>query len=47
MFEIVLINLKIEYMLLDMEEGWEGCLLVLGMCGVVSCYVKVCYSGFD
>ena len=45
--ETVLINPKIEYLPPDMEEGWEGCLSVPGMRGVVSRYAKVRYSGFD
>ena len=45
--ETVLINPKLEYMPPDMEEGWEGCLSVPGMRGVVSRYAKVRYSGYD
>ncbi|WP_321954564.1 peptide deformylase [Burkholderia cenocepacia] len=45
--ETVLINPKIEYLPPEMEEGWEGCLSVPGMRGVVSRYAKVRYSGFD
>lgn len=45
--ETVLINPKIEYMPPDMEEGWEGCLSVPGLRGVVSRYAKVRYTGFD
>ncbi len=31
----------------DMEEGWEGCLSVPGMRGVVPRYSRIRYSGFD
>lgn len=31
----------------DMEEGWEGCLSVPGLRGVVSRYTRIGYSGFD
>jgi peptide deformylase len=30
-----------------MEEGWEGCLSVPGLCGVVPRYTRIRYSGFD
>ncbi|AJK46963.1 peptide deformylase [Burkholderia plantarii] len=45
--ETVLINPTVEYLPPDMEEGWEGCLSVPGMRGVVSRYRKVHYTGFD
>lgn len=31
----------------DMEEGWEGCLSVPGLRGVVPRYSRLHYSGFD
>jgi len=31
----------------EMEEGWEGCLSVPGMRGVVPRYVKLRYAGYD
>ncbi len=31
----------------EMEEGWEGCLSVPGLRGVVSRYARIGYSGFD
>jgi len=31
----------------DMEEGWEGCLSVPGMRGVVPRYLKLRYAGFS
>ncbi|MGE5767879.1 MAG: peptide deformylase, partial [Bacteroidota bacterium] len=31
----------------EMEEGWEGCLSVPGMRGVVPRYRKIRYTGFD
>lgn len=31
----------------DMEDGWEGCLSVPGMRGVVPRYSRIRYSGFD
>ena len=31
----------------EMEEGWEGCLSVPGLRGVVPRYAKLRYSGFD
>jgi peptide deformylase len=30
-----------------MEEGWEGCLSVPGMRGLVPRYTEIRYSGFD
>ena len=43
----VLINPKIEILSEQMEEGWEGCLSVPGMRGLVPRYTKIGYSGFD
>ncbi len=31
----------------DMEEGWEGCLSVPGLRGMVSRYTMIRYQGFD
>jgi peptide deformylase len=31
----------------DMEEGWEGCLSVPGLRGVVSRYSRIGYTGYD
>jgi peptide deformylase len=31
----------------EMEEGWEGCLSVPGLRGVVSRYTRLRYEGFD
>jgi peptide deformylase len=31
----------------DIEDGWEGCLSVPGMRGVVPRYLRLHYSGFD
>lgn len=45
--ETVLVNPSIEYLPPDLEEGWEGCLSVPGLRGVVSRYRRVRYSGFD
>jgi peptide deformylase len=46
----VLINPKLEYLndsLEDLEMGWEGCLSVPGMRGLVPRYQHLKYSGFD
>ncbi|MEO6291715.1 MAG: peptide deformylase [Burkholderiaceae bacterium] len=43
----VLINPVITALDVDMEDGWEGCLSVPGMRGVVPRYVKIRYTGFD
>jgi len=45
--ETVLINPVITPLTQDMEEGWEGCLSVPGVRGVVSRYTKVRYQGKD
>jgi peptide deformylase len=31
----------------EMEEGWEGCLSVPGLRGVVSRYTRIGYTGYD
>ena len=43
----VLVNPKIVMLTREVEEGWEGCLSVPGMRGVVPRYTKLRYSGFD
>ena len=43
----VLINPSIELLTKDTDEGWEGCLSVPGMRGLVSRYTRLRYSGFD
>lgn len=43
----VLINPVIEILTRETEEGWEGCLSVPGMRGVVSRATHLRYSGFD
>lgn len=43
----VLVNPVIEPLDSVMEEGWEGCLSVPGMRGVVPRHLRIRYSGFD
>lgn len=43
----VLINPTLEPLGEDMEDGWEGCLSVPGMRGVVPRYSQLRYRGFD
>lgn len=43
----ILINPKITVLSDDREQGWEGCLSVPGMRGVVSRYSHIRYKGFD
>lgn len=43
----VLINPQLEPLTQEMEEGWEGCLSVPGMRGLVPRYTKLRYRGFD
>ncbi|MEK6211052.1 MAG: peptide deformylase [Pseudomonadota bacterium] len=43
----VLINPVLEPIGAEMEEGWEGCLSVPGMRGVVPRYAKLRYQGYD
>lgn len=43
----VLINPVIEILTQQTEDGWEGCLSVPGMRGLVSRYTRLRYSGFD
>ena len=43
----VLVNPKITLLTREVEDGWEGCLSVPGMRGVVPRYTKLRYTGFD
>ena len=43
----VLINPVLTILGNDMEDGWEGCLSVPGMRGVVSRYLQLRYQGMD
>ena len=43
----VLINPEIEILGQEMEDGWEGCLSVPGLRGVVPRYTHLRYSGID
>jgi peptide deformylase len=43
----VLINPVITVLDADMEDGWEGCLSVPGMRGVVPRHARIRYTGFD
>jgi peptide deformylase len=43
----VLINPVIEFLGLEQDEGWEGCLSVPGMRGLVSRYTHLRYRGYD
>ena len=43
----VLVNPKLTLLTREVEEGWEGCLSVPGMRGVVPRYTKLRYTGFD
>lgn len=43
----ILINPVIEPIGNEMEDGWEGCLSVPGMRGVVPRYHSIHYTGFD
>lgn len=43
----VLINPVLEPLSDEMEEGWEGCLSVPGMRGLVPRYKRLRYRGFD
>jgi peptide deformylase len=45
--QTILINPTIETLSDAMEEGWEGCLSVPDMRGVVSRYSDIRYRGFD
>ena len=43
----VLVNPEIELVGMERESGWEGCLSVPGMRGLVPRYRRVRYRGFD
>jgi peptide deformylase len=43
----VLVNPVLEPVSGDLEDGWEGCLSVPGMRGLVPRFVKLRYRGFD
>jgi peptide deformylase len=43
----VLINPVITALVEEMESGWEGCLSVPGMRGVVPRHARIRYTGFD
>jgi len=45
--QTILINPVIEILNDQMEQGWEGCLSVPGMRGVVPRYTEIRYSGFN
>jgi peptide deformylase len=45
--QTILINPVIETLSDQMEQGWEGCLSVPGMRGVVPRYTEIRYSGFN
>jgi peptide deformylase len=43
----VLVNPEIEFLGDEQESGWEGCLSVPGMRGLVPRYRRLRYRGFD
>ena len=43
----MLINPQIDVLVSDEEEGWEGCLSVPGLRGVVPRFARIRYRGFD
>ncbi|HEX4943027.1 MAG TPA: peptide deformylase, partial [Usitatibacteraceae bacterium] len=43
----VLVNPVIHFLTEEMEEGWEGCLSVPGLRGMVPRRTKIRYTGFD
>jgi len=45
--QTVLINPTLTALDDQVEEGWEGCLSVPGMRGLVPRYLNLCYRGFD
>ena len=45
--QTVLVNPEIEPLGEELEEGWEGCLSVPGMRGLVPRYRRLRYRGFD
>lgn len=45
--QTILINPVITALSQEREEGWEGCLSIPGLRGLVSRYTHIRYSGFD
>ncbi|MFH1494076.1 MAG: peptide deformylase [Pseudomonadota bacterium] len=45
--DTVLINPELEYLGDEMEDGWEGCLSLPGMRGIVPRHKHLRYRGFD
>ncbi|MCX7628022.1 MAG: peptide deformylase [Methylophilaceae bacterium] len=45
--DTVLINPSLQVLSEDMEEGWEGCLSVPGMRGLVPRHTRIRYTGYD
>ncbi len=45
--QTILLNPVLEPLSASTEEGWEGCLSVPGLRGVVDRYVRMRYRGFD
>jgi len=45
--ETILVNPSIEPLSDEEEEGWEGCLSVPGLLGVVPRFARIRYRGFD
>lgn len=45
--QTILINPLIEALTDDREDGWEGCLSVPGLRGVVPRYSRIRYTGYD
>jgi peptide deformylase len=45
--QTVLANPVIEFLDGDMEEGWEGCLSIPGLRGIVPRHTRLRYSGLD
>jgi peptide deformylase len=43
----VLINPKLNFVGDEIEDGWEGCLSVPGLRGIVPRYTRLHYTGFD
>ena len=43
----VLVNPRLEFLSKEVEDGWEGCLSVPGMRGVVPRFTTLRYTGFD
>jgi len=43
----VLVNPLVTPLTAEQDEGWEGCLSVPGMRGLVPRYRRLCYRGFD